>query len=473
MIGPATLSPVRRLQQGRSPSPPVHPKPITEPSLILQPWCSQPTNSVFSNPSNFSQAPSLRVLQVNSSGTSRHPSMSEVDVLELTSKAAKRSSNSAQPGLIALFVHLEPEPNASYKRQTSLSRNCFKTLVELLAIHDAAIHDAAIHDAAIHNVLERPDYYSAFGRRKKGMLDKTTAFEFYCQHPRWLQKSRHDMSRPMAPCSVYMHHDTTLKLTFYIVSTGREEIRIGDITGTLGHTDMDEPYSGPRIEAAANPFFIHAMVSGLAYKQSIDYAQDIRDRLFSQVVKVNDYSGGDHAVQPHARGSDSRRDLEHITKELHRVSQTCDAGIANANMSISLTREMLSAYSTFIPADCDAPHTWRHVEDSIDWILKTWQCQKNWLESYKARKDTAMGSVFNLVVQQDSAINIGMAHQAAYHTSSMNIITTITLIFLPGTFVAGVFGSGILDKEDQHGISDLILPFIYVFISLTLVTFGW
>jgi hypothetical protein len=29
----------------------------------------------------------------------------------------------------------------------------------------------------------------------------------------------------------------------------------------------------------------------------------------------------------------------------------------------------------------------------MEWILKTWQCQKNWLVSYKARKDTAMNFV--------------------------------------------------------------------------------
>src|SRR5437764_7516682 len=44
--------------------------------------------------------------------------------------------------------------------------------------------------------------------------------------------------------------------------------------------------------------------------------------------------------------------------------------------------------------------------------------------------------VYNLVTQQDNSINIDIAHQAAQHSSSMNAITILTMVFLPGTFIA-------------------------------------
>ncbi|KAL9617197.1 MAG: hypothetical protein Q9160_008002 [Pyrenula sp. 1 TL-2023] len=44
------------------------------------------------------------------------------------------------------------------------------------------------------------------------------------------------------------------------------------------------------------------------------------------------------------------------------------------------------------------------------------------------------------------------------------------MVSLPGTFLAGVFGSGILDKGARHGISDIFWPYIYVLIPLTFLT---
>ncbi|RYP11263.1 hypothetical protein DL765_007815 [Monosporascus sp. GIB2] len=415
--------------------------------LLLEPWDPRCTASILSNAHNFRPDSDVQVLKVYDEGTLWWPSLSDADIAKVLHQSRLQASSSHT--LIVFFIDLEYEPEARYKRQMSLSRASLEQLTGVIQIHDAAIQD----------MLGRPDYWSAFGRRKDVAGRKSAGYEFFCQHPRWLQKSRHDKSQHKAPCSVYMHHDNMINTSYYIVSGARDDGCATAILDRMGIPSPNTPYTGPKVEAADNPFFIHALVSGLAYQQSTDFMADVRDRLFSQIAEVNDYSKESHARN--RRGNSGRQKLENITKNLHLVSQTCDTGIANADMSIKLSEEMIVAYNAFCLDELTPPDCWRHIQDSIEWILRTWQCQKNWLLTQQ---------VFNLVTQQDSSTNIDIAHQAAQHSSSMNTITILTMVFLPGTFTAGVFGSGILDVEERHGISDLFMPFIYFFIPLTLVT---
>jgi hypothetical protein len=114
----------------------------------------------------------------------------------------------------------------------------------------------------------------------------------------------------------------------------------------------------------------------------------------------------------------------------------------------------------------------QQTSTSLDFLGKSWHTQKDWLVSYKARKDTSMSFVFNAVTQQDSATNVDIALKMARDSSSMHTITILTMIFLPGTFIAGVFNSGILtsQKGTQYYISPLFLPFMCVVAFLTFTT---
>lgn len=357
-------------------------------ALFLQPWNPRLIKTIFSNDHNFRPQSNIQVLQVDNDGTFWRPEVSDAAINQFLVRDVSTHSAQPQHTLIAFFVYLEFNHEAQYKRQASISRESLKQLVGHIGMHDAAVQD----------LLGRPDYWSAFGRRKDGAAIKSADYEFFCQHPRWLQKSRHDKLQHRAPCSVYMHHDTAQNTSYYVVSAARDDSCATEILEELGIPDTGVPYAGPTVEAAANPFLIHALVSGYAYHQSIDYLTNVRERLFSEIAEVNDYSKESHASLPQdGQGKDAvgRKKLENITKNLHLVSQTCDTGIANADMSISLCEEMLKAHATFCGGATAAlpPESWRQAQDSMEWILKTWHCQKNWLVSYKARKDTAMNFV--------------------------------------------------------------------------------
>ena len=62
--------------------------------------------------------------------------------------------------------------------------------------------------------------------------------------------------------------------------------------------------------------------------------------------------------------------------------------------------------------------------------------QKMWFLNYKNRKDSTMSLVYNLVTQQDAANNIQLGIDMKKNSTSMNAITVLTMVFLPGTFTA-------------------------------------
>lgn len=74
--------------------------------------------------------------------------------------------------------------------------------------------------------------------------------------------------------------------------------------------------------------------------------------------------------------------------------------------------------------------------DALRHILRSLQRTIFWLLTYKARKDTVMNLVFNLVTQMDSATNQEISRDMKRDSSYMNAIAILTISFLPCTAVA-------------------------------------
>jgi hypothetical protein len=229
----------------------------------------------------------------------------------------------------------------------------------------------------------------------------TYAFiEFCCQHPRWTQRSRHDKSVHTSPCSVYLHHNLSSELSTYFIAASPGEDWISSLKEVLKPADSTPSEQQTIFKSVAgSPFSLHAVMSGVAFVHSQEYVKVVRDRLMNQIRKVNDYS-----EQPAKRSGnlqslqgnvEERVMLENVTKDLHLVSQTADTGIANADMAIKIHEEMLDAFKQLQAHVNLQSHrnTVNSTEDALRYTLKSMQCQRNWLVSYKARKDTAMNFV--------------------------------------------------------------------------------
>lgn len=122
-----------------------------------------------------------------------------------------------------------------------------------------------------------------------------------------------------------------------------------------------------------------------------------------KIRQVNEYSdqSSDTPRTTPTRGTiEDRMMLENITKQLHLVSQTADSGIASAHMSIKIAEQMLESHSMFIMAGerekispGPAASFVRDTHGTLEYIRNSFYCQRDWLTTYKARKDTAMNFV--------------------------------------------------------------------------------
>lgn len=112
---------------------------------------------------------------------------------------------------------------------------------------------------------------------------------------------------------------------------------------------------------------------------------------------------------------------------------------------MAVVNSMLSTYERELKINSQRTGTEVHDEqgsnhtasaDNLHYVLESLKLECSWLQSYKSRKDTAMGLVFNVVVQLDSLTNVDIGLKMKKDSSSMNTIATLTMLFLPATAVA-------------------------------------
>jgi hypothetical protein len=144
-------------------------------------------------------------------------------------------------------------------------------------------------------------------------------------------------------------------------------------------------------------------------------------------------------------GEVTRRQLAATTRDLNVISRNTDSLLASANRGIAVVKSMLSTYERELQVNTQHSMTKLHDEpgsdragsvDNLHYVLASLELESSWLQSYKSRKDTAMGLVFNVVVQLDSLTNVNIGREMKNDSSSMNTIATLTMLFLPATAVA-------------------------------------
>lgn len=81
--------------------------------------------------------------------------------------------------------------------------------------------------------------------------------------------------------------------------------------------------------------------------------------------------------------------------------------------------------------------------ETLNFLASRTQFWRRWVSSYNTRTKNRINLFFNLAVQNDSRINIevakltkDIAQESRKDSSSMITIAALTMVFLPGTFVA-------------------------------------
>ncbi|VTT78032.1 unnamed protein product, partial [Fusarium fujikuroi] len=315
-------------------------------------------------------------------------------------------------------IKLETNPRATFHYTPSVS----KALISRL------FNDYGVHSNFLLDIVGRSNYWSAVSQQCNS--DLTLWVEFHCQQPRWHQRSWYDkdelaIHRNKPPCSVYMTHSTATNTTVYLVVAPDDGIWFSFIDLVERSTPQGDNRLVTGHELATSPFLIHSMISNIGFEQA--------------TLKVNDYSQSLKLARGQNQRShdfDSREKLFSITRQLHYVSQLLDTGVGRTRSAIKLSSKLLEAHKQFCHQtgrgllDTSVSQT----EAAIRYIHDAYVYQESWLEQFKARKETAMNFVFNMVTQGDSTINLSTSYRMSRDSSSIHTLTVLAMVFLPGTF---------------------------------------
>lgn len=324
----------------------------------------------------------------------------------------------------------------------------------------------------ITNLLGRPDYWAPQTRWTSDSNSNIlacgpihllplisrhglTSTDFYCQHPRW------NLHFQGAPLSVYLRYDAALRLTSYIISHKEGDSNIQALQNIFNLAIKTAPAEqGTRI-LLDDPFDLAVILSTLNFEASKYHAQRFRRYMWTQINKVDDHLAG--------LETNDRRKLGELTKELQIISQNADSHLGNADVAIITATGIRTAHARLHEAMGSPARVFERASDSITYVIESMQKQKIWFLNYKNRKDSTMALVYNLVTQQDAASNIQLAASMKRDSTSMNAIAALTMVFLPGTFIATILDIGSFNGSgDNKGSESTSVWWLWAAITVPL-----
>jgi hypothetical protein len=225
-----------------------------------------------------------------------------------------------------------------------------------------------------------------------------------------------------------MRYSAALNLTTYIISHKEGDSSIRVLSSILDTTiETARPPQRTNI-FLRDPFDIAVILSTLSFEASKFHAARFRRFMWEQINKVDDHLAG--------LSDSDRRNLSNLTKQLQIISQNADSHLGNADVAIITASAIRTVHGHLHKAIGSPIQIHERAADSINYVIESVQKQKIWFLNYKARKDSTMALVYNLVTQQDAASNIQIAASMKRDSTSMNAIAALTMVFLPGTFTA-------------------------------------
>jgi Mg2+ and Co2+ transporter CorA len=73
--------------------------------------------------------------------------------------------------------------------------------------------------------------------------------------------------------------------------------------------------------------------------------------------------------------------------------------------------------------------------------------------------------VFNLVTQQDATTSTAIAEETKADGAAMKTIAALTMVFLPGTFLASVFSMPMLEDAELSLYVAIVVPLTFVVVG--------
>lgn len=378
---------------------------------------------------NFGSETSIICFSVDESGAEwlQLDDKSLSDLIERASKrdinaSASQAENDAKKGRKALcfFLPLDLEPldtnsTAEAEKKTSFGYHLPMTSSNVNQLFEKL----QLNPAFLPNLLGRPDYWAP---QRRWQEDGGAFFgcDFWCQHTRW------NLQVQGAPLSVYCKYDVQKDLTVYLVSHKRGDTVVDKVCKQLalwvrhkGLRDMTEVLLD-------SPFDLHVMISELNFEASHWHIARLRRVQWDAVNKVDNHLTG--------KDQHDRKKLADLLKTLQIVTQNSDSHVANAQIFLFTARGMRGVVSKLQVSK--RGQTRQAAMDKLGYLIASMEKQHMWVMNYKGRISGLMTLVFHFNQQTDALNTIELAADMKRDSTSMNAIAALTMIFLPGTFIA-------------------------------------
>jgi len=177
------------------------------------------------------------------------------------------------------------------------------------------------------------------------------------------------------------------------------------------------------------------------YGKIIDETVKIERELGVTKVGQNIHSISD------GKGRDLRTRAEELTVLINthstRILFTSRSPDWNLKCS-EFTLKLLSQLQPYLPRQHEAHH---ELKGLLEFNLGFAEAAVDDVASVRERMALQLNVLYNFVAQMDNALNAQLAAAAGRDSTSMKILAFISAIFLPGSFVAGVFSMSMFDWQ--------------------------
>jgi hypothetical protein len=339
-----------------------------------------------------------------------------VPALSLQQQADPRQ---ASRKALIFFIPLEnTQGSASYRCSIPMTQHSVDELFASLQLNPGFLQ----------NLLGRPDYWAPQPRwhEEDGQL---LDCDFFCQHPRW------NLQAQGAPLSVYMKYDVQRDLTVYIISHKPKDkvvLALRKQLTTLTHHRAQHHMANILLDS---PLDLHTTICNLNFETSKWHVEKFRRFQWNVVNEVDDHLAGIEQRD--------RKKLASWLKNIQIMAQSVDSHLANAQVFMYTARG-IQEMATRLKVSHKGRLRQRTI-DMADHLVTSMEKQHMWFLNYRGRKDVVMNMIFHFNTQEDALNSIELAADMKRDSTSMTSIALLTMMFLPGTFIAVSFPSSLLE----------------------------
>ncbi|KAF2687093.1 hypothetical protein K458DRAFT_415362 [Lentithecium fluviatile CBS 122367] len=186
-----------------------------------------------------------------------------------------------------------------------------------------------------------------------------------------------------------------------------------------------------------------------------------------------------HCIRDAERGRDAlfaSLDFQPDFVHLHEIARHAIHSNETLDVAIDTVERILKDFKKRSQTESDGSLDFPNIVSALEKDLRS---IKRRSESLQERLQNEINLAFNLVAQRDSRIMVRMGEQSRQDNNNMKSIAVVGLVYLPGTFVSGLFGMNFFDFSDESGhqswkVSNKLWMYWAISVPLTLATiFFW